>query len=198
MKLIAFVEGRPKPQPRTTQRSKFLFSKSVQDWAKVDQDNKVKAAAGMFNKKDKPFKETRYAYRLQRLQEMNQYRDNIFQVVCKACNGGEFTGNDKNIPKQYLFIFYLFHSPKSWSKKKHEAKLWQIHDLKPDCSNISKGVEDALWISDSDVTANAHYKLYVPHDVPQGILILKNEEIHRFVIDTAIEEFISRLSSTIL
>lgn len=193
--MIAFVPGRPKPQPRTTQRSKFLFSKTVEQWAEVDKQNKINSDHGMLNKKGKPFKETRYSYRLQRLQDINSYRANIFEVVCKACNGGIFTMNDKNIPKQYLFIFYLFHSPKTWTKKKYNAHLWQLHNIKPDCSNISKGVEDALYISDSDVTANAHYKLYIPHELPQGILILQNEEIHRFVIDTAIEEFIKPYDS---
>lgn len=193
MKLIAFVEGRPKPQPRTTQRSKFLFSRTVEQWEKVDEDNKVKTAKGLLNKKGNAYKETRYGYRLKRLLDVNEYRKNIFEVVCKACNNGIFTSDDKNIPKRYLFIFYLFHSPKSWSKKKHERCVWELHDLKPDCSNITKGVEDAMYISDSDVTANAHYKLYVPHNIPQGILILQDEEIHKFVIETAIETILKTL-----
>lgn len=194
MKLIAFVPVRPKPQPRTTQRSKFLFGKTVEQWEQVDADNKIKADHGVLNKKNKPVKATRYAYRLQRLQEMNQYRANIYDAVCRACNNGEYFDDSRNIPKNYLFVFYLFHSPKSWSKKKYEAHIWQLHDLKPDEGNIVKGLEDALFVSDSDVTGNAHYKLYVPHETPQGILILKSEEIHRFVIDTAVSDFISKLT----
>lgn len=187
MKVIAFIEGRPKPQPRTTQRSKFLFSRSVEEWAKVDAENEIKALHGSINKKGNVVKETRYAYRLSRLLAINEYRAKILETVGKACNEGFFVGSDANIPKQYLFIFYLFHSPKTWSKKKAKAVEWQMHSFKPDWKNCYTAVEDALYKEDSDVNAIANYKMYVPHSVKEGVLILENKEVHQYAIDAAIE-----------
>lgn len=43
MRVVAFIEGRPKPQPRVTQNVKFLFSNTVQHWAKVDAENLEKS-----------------------------------------------------------------------------------------------------------------------------------------------------------
>jgi hypothetical protein len=182
MKLIAFVEGRPKPQPRTTQKVKFLFSKSVEDWVKTDAENSRKALLGMINKKGNPFKATRYAYRLERFQLIAQYRERVYQAVYKATNG--------KIPTQNLFIFYLFHSPKTWSKKKAKAHEWQFHILKPDYKNLLTAVEDCLYEKDSECNAVSHYKLYVPKDYKEGLLLLHDEEIHRYIIDIAIESFI--------
>lgn len=187
MKVIAFIEGRPKPQPRTTQRSKFLFSKTVEQWKEVDRINEFNEKHGLLNKKNKPYKATRYAYRLQRLLEINSWREKVFQTVGKACNGGVFTGTDANIPKKFLFIFYLFHTPKTWSKKKSVAAEWQFHAFKPDWKNCYTAVEDALYEQDSDVNAIANYKIYVPKNVPEGVLIMQNEEVHRFALESAIE-----------
>lgn len=187
MKVVAFIEGRPKPQPRTTQRSKFLFSKSVEEWAVVDAENSIKFAHGALNKLGKPVKATRYSYRLKRLQDINEWRQKVFETVGKACNGGIFTGTDANIPKDNLFIFFLFHSPKTWSKKKAKSVEWQKHPLKPDWKNCYTAIEDALYKQDSDVNAIANYKMYVPHSVKEGVLIMQNEEVHKFAIESAIE-----------
>jgi Holliday junction resolvase RusA-like endonuclease len=184
MKYIAFVEGRVKPQPRTTQKVKFLFGKSVKDWQVVDEMNLIKSRKGMLNKLGKPVKATRYAYRLERMLLMNEYRDKVFDAVNRACNG--------NIPDKNLFIFYLFHSPKTWSKKKTKLHEWQFHTYKPDYSNLLKGIEDCLYKQDSSCNAVANYKLYVPKEYKEGLLILQDEEIHRFVIDTAIDAFIKK------
>ena len=191
MKVIAFIEGRPKPQPRTTQRSKFLFSKTVEEWQKIDDENAIKAVHGFINKKGKAVIATRYAYRLNRLQSINEWRRKVFETVGAACNGGIFTGTDANIPKHFLFIFYLFHSPKTWSKKKAKSVEWQMHSFKPDWKNCYTAVEDAMYTQDSDVNAISNYKLYVPHSIKEGVLIMQNEEVHRFVIDSAIEHLIS-------
>lgn len=187
MKVIAFIEGRALPQPRTTQRSKFLFSRTVEEWAKVDEDNSIKATHGAVNKKGKPFKATRYAYRLNRLLLINEWRKKIFETVAMACNDGVFTGSDANIPKNYLFFFYLFHTPKTWSKKKAKSVEWQFHTFKPDWKNCYTAAEDAIYEQDSDVNAIANYKIYVPHNIKQGILIMQNEEVHRFALDAARE-----------
>lgn len=184
MRLVAFISGRPKPQPRVTQNVRFLFRNNVDYWEKVDADNAEKAALGMINKKGNPFKPTRYAYRLQRLQAINAYRDNIKETVERACGGVA--------PTSDLFFFFLFHSPKSWSRKKYLANLWKPHTYKPDTSNIVKGIEDALYDNDSMVSSVAYYKLYVPHEYDEGILILEDKEIHSHILETAIEAFIKK------
>lgn len=179
MRLIAFVEGRPKPQPRSTQQVKFLFSKPAEDWAIVDSENKRKSELGLLKKDGKPYKPTRFADRRRRLDTINSYREMVYNSVSEQTKG--------NIPTQNLFFFYLFRIPKNWSKKKKRAFVWQFHVLKPDYSNLLKGVEDCLYKKDSECNAVAHYKLYIPDDFPEGLLILHDEEIHRYVIDTGID-----------
>lgn len=182
MKLIAFIEGKVKPQPRTTQNVKFLFRETVDYWRKVDAQNAEKAKLGMINKRGKPYKETRYAYRLERMQKTNEYRENFFEVVNSACKG--------KIPTQNLFFFYLFHVPKNLSKKKELALVWTPHLLRPDVKNTYTLSEDALYKEDSMLTGIALYKMYVPRDTPAGVLILQDDEIHNFIIETAIENYL--------
>lgn len=184
MRLIAFVPGRPKPQPRVTVGAKFLFSHDLDHWMEVDAENTRKAALGLLNKRDRPYKPTRYAYRLQRLQAINDYRKLVHDTVHAATGG--------HIPTQYMFFFYLFHSPKTWTKKKAKSHEWQFHVFKPDYKNLLTAVEDCLYENDSECNAAAHYKLYVPKEYQQGLLILRDEEIHRFIIDTAIDAFIKK------
>jgi len=181
MKLIAFIEGRCKPQPRTTQNVKFLFSNTVEYWQKIDESNAEKAVLGMLNKKGNPYKPTRYAYRLQRLQAINEYRERVFETVNKACHG--------NIPSQNLFFFFLFNPPKNLSRKKANLLHWQPHLLRPDATNISRAIDDALYKEDSILTSIAYYKMYVPREYREGVMILQDREIHDFVIATGIETF---------
>ncbi len=187
MKLVAFVPGRPRPQPRVTQKVKFLFSQSVDHWTKVDAENARKEALGLINKKGNPVKATRFAYRLERLQKINEYRDLVYTTVKTACNG--------QIPYQNLFFLFLFHIPKTWRKKQREGALWGLHVVRPDATNLIKGVEDALFDNDGKCNAMGIYKIYVPKEYEEGLLILHDEEIHRFVIDTAIEQYIKPLAS---
>jgi len=67
---------------------------------------------------------------------------------------------------------YTYRSiPKSFSKKKHEDAINAciLPITKPDCSNICKGIEDALkgviWKDDSQVVELVVYKFY--SDVPR-------------------------------
>lgn len=193
MKVIAFIEGRPKPQPRVTQNVKFLFSNSVEYWAKIDAQNLEKSKIGALNKKGNPYKETRYAYRLERLQAINAYRQNIYDIVCRACNNGEWFDDGRNIPKQNIFAFYLFKIPSRYSKKKREGMAWTIHEFKPDTKNIWSAWEDALYKSDSECSHVAHYKLYIPDGYKEGILLLHDEEIHSYIVDIA-KGFIDNLN----
>ena len=141
-----------------------------------------KAAQGLLNRKGNPYKPTRYAYRLKRMLKINKYRQGVQTTVASYCKG-------KNVPAQFLFMFYLFHTPKSWSKKKATAAEWQFHVFKPDYKNLLTGIEDSLYEQDSYCNAVAHYKIYVPKEYKQGLLILENEEIHRYVMDMAFELF---------
>ncbi len=186
MKVIAFIEGRPKPQPRVTQKVKFLFGHTVEYWMKVDADNAIKAKNSDINKKGKPYKETRYAYRLKRLQSINEYRQMVKEVVQNNVKG--------EIPYKNLFFVFLLHPPKATSKKKAAALEWTLHEKKPDYTNLQKGIEDALYKNDSKCNAVAIYKLYAPKSVPEGLLIMENEEIHRFIIDSAIEHLTNKTS----
>lgn len=179
MKLIAFVEGRPKPLPRTTVRSKFLFSKSVEQWAIEDAKNAERAALGMINKKGNPYKPTRYAYRLSRLQKSNEFRDKIKQAV--LANYGPMP------PTQDLFVFFMFKTPKSWSKKKAKAHEFKPHLIRPDVSNTYKLLEDSLYEEDSMITNIALYKMYVPVGYKEGIYIFQDADIHNYIIEIAKE-----------
>jgi Holliday junction resolvase RusA-like endonuclease len=179
MKIVAFIEGRPKPQPRVTQKTKFLFQHSVQYWVTIDAENARKADLGLLNKKGKPYKPTRYSYRLKRLQAINAYRALVKKTVMDARKG--------EIPYKNMFFVFLLHPPKATSAKKWKAIEWTLHEKKPDYSNLIKGVEDALYEQDNKCNAVAIYKLYAPKSVPEGLLIMENEEIHQFVIDSAIE-----------
>lgn len=185
MKVIAFIEGRPKPQPRVTQNVRFLFGNTVEHWENIDNSNLEKSKLGLLNKKGKPYKPTRYAYRLKRLQGINEYRTNIYDVVCRACNNGEWFDDGRNIPKQNLFAFYLFKIPTRYSKVKRANMGWTIHEFKPDTKNCWAAWEDALYDNDSDCSHIAHYKLYVPDGYKEGILLLHDEEIHKYVVDIA-------------
>lgn len=179
MKVIAFIEGRPVPQPRTTQRVRFLFGRSLDYWEKEDAKNAERAQLGMLNKKGKPYKATRYAYRLRRLQKINEYRARVLLAVQRNVTG--------DIPYKYLFFVFLLHPPKSWTKKKRAEMKWALHDKKPDYSNLIKGVEDALYEQDNKCNAVGIYKFYAPAEYPEGLLIIENREIHQYVIDTSVE-----------
>lgn len=183
MKIIAFIEGRPKPQPRVTQKTKFLFQHSVEYWENVDQMNAIKAEKGLLNRREKPYKPTRYAYRLKRLKSINEYRAKVKKTVMDACEG--------DIPYKNMFFVFLLHPPQATSSKKWKAMEWTLHEKKPDYSNLIKGVEDALYEQDNKCNAVAIYKLYAPKSVPEGLLIMENEEVHKFVIDAAVEELSS-------
>ncbi len=55
-------------------------------------------------------------------------------------------------PKEHGIIgFWAFahiRMPQSWSKKKKAAMAGKLCDQKPDCSNIQKAVEDAIFTED--------------------------------------------------
>jgi Holliday junction resolvase RusA-like endonuclease len=174
MKKIGFIKGRPKPLPRTTE---------------IDKTNAEKSKLGLLNKLGNPYKPTRYAYRLKRLLEINEYRDNIYYSI-KEQYGAE-------PPMENLFIFFLFQPPKSWSKKKRKAHFFTPFYKRPDTSNLVKLLEDALYKEDSGVTACSYYKMYVPDYIDEGILILQEREIHEFIINSTIETFLKPRENTI-
>jgi hypothetical protein len=66
---------------------------------------------------------------------------------------------------------------------------WQFHVVKPDYKNLLTGVEDSLYEQDSYCNAVAHYKMYVPKEYKQGLLILESEEVHRYIMEMAFDIF---------
>lgn len=172
------------PQPRITNRVSFLFSNTYEYWEQKDKENEEKSKLDILNRNGKPFKPTRYAYRLKRLQAINDYRENIYNTVMADTNG--------DIPKTNLFVFFLFHTPKNLSKKKKKQLAWTLHDKRPDKSNLTKSLEDALYVEDKEVNSWGIYKLIVPDEIPEGIVILENSEIHNFVINELVEMFTSK------
>jgi Holliday junction resolvase RusA-like endonuclease len=151
---------------------------------KIDAQNADKARQGLLNKKGKPYKPTRYAYRLQRLKNLNEYREMVRNTVSEATGG--------NIPTQYLFFFYFFSIPTRWNKKKRKEAEWTLHELRPDYSNLLKGIEDCLYEKDSECNAVSHYKIYVPDGHKEGLLIVQDEDIHKYIINTALELFANK------
>jgi hypothetical protein len=56
-----------------------------------------------------------------------------------------------------------FEPPASWSKKRRWAAIGEPHRVKPDASNILKGIEDILWPDGDSALAAGHYeKLWDP------------------------------------
>jgi Holliday junction resolvase RusA-like endonuclease len=51
-----------------------------------------------------------------------------------------------------------FEPPKSWPKKKRIAALGTLHRVKPDASNILKGIEDCLWPDGDQALAAGEYE----------------------------------------
>lgn len=150
----------------------------------VDAQNARKAEQGLLNKKGKPYKPTRYAYRLQRLLKLNEYREMVLNTVKEATGG--------RIPTQYLFFFYLFEIPKRWNKKQRKEAEWTLHELRPDYSNLLKGIEDCLYEKDSECNAVSHYKIYVPDGYKEGLLIVEDRDIHQYIIDTVLGMFVKK------
>lgn len=50
-----------------------------------------------------------------------------------------------------------FEPPKSWPKKRRLAAIGTKHRVKPDSSNISKGIEDILWPAGDSALADGSY-----------------------------------------
>lgn len=50
-----------------------------------------------------------------------------------------------------------FEPPKSWSKKRREEAIGTKHRVKPDSSNILKGIEDILWPKGDSALADGSY-----------------------------------------
>ena len=52
----------------------------------------------------------------------------------------------------------VFVPPKSWSKKRRAQAIGQMHRVKPDASNILKGIEDILWPENDSALAAGRYE----------------------------------------
>jgi Holliday junction resolvase RusA-like endonuclease len=69
----------------------------------------------------------------------------------------QFSG--KELPENYLLVFYL-PMPKSWSQKKKNEKRHTPHTCRPDKDNLEKGFLDALYSEDSQIWDGRVIKLW--------------------------------------
>lgn len=60
--------------------------------------------------------------------------------------------------------------PKSWSEKKREAMMGQLHRQKPDSDNISKALFDALFKSDCGIATGSFRKCWDDGNGPRLIV----------------------------
>lgn len=182
MRKLAFIEGKNVPQSRSTQNVRFLFAHDVEYWQKIDEENAKKAEKGLLNRNMKPFKATRYAYRLARLQKLNSWRARVYAEVLSSC--------EQSIPTTGLYFFYLFKTPKSWSNKKKKEHYYKPHENKPDLDNLHKGVLDCLYENDSMVHTIFAHKMWIPETQEEGLLILQDEDFMEDVLTEIKTEFI--------
>jgi Holliday junction resolvase RusA-like endonuclease len=76
-------------------------------------------------------------------------------------------------------IIFMVQMANSWSDKKKAAKLYQLHDQKPDTDNMVKAVLDAMMIEDCKVAYTESVKLWSN----EPLIII--EKLHQnAVIDT--------------
>jgi Holliday junction resolvase RusA-like endonuclease len=59
-----------------------------------------------------------------------------------------------------LHVIAYFPIPVSYPKRKREAIKGQPHELKPDASNILKGIEDALFLQDQRISRTSCSKFW--------------------------------------
>lgn len=71
----------------------------------------------------------------------------------------EFKKQNITLPNTFA-VFFLIQTPKSWSKKKTQEKLWTPHDQKPDRNNLTKALEDALMEEDQGIWSTTETKIW--------------------------------------
>jgi len=181
MRKIAFIPCRPRPQPRSTQRVRFLFAHPLSHWEKVDKRNTENAKLGLLKKDGKPYKPTRFAYKRERLDKVNSLRSQILTEVINSC---------ESIPTEGLFVFYLFKVSRSWTKKKKNQLAGTPHKYKPDLDNLNKLVLDALFKDDSKVSTLMAHKMWVSEETQEGILICQDTQYQEDMTKEIIEMFV--------
>lgn len=75
-----------------------------------------------------------------------------------------------------LTITSKFVPPESWSKKRRLAAIGQFHRVKPDSSNILKGVEDVLWPGDDSGLADVRSVKLYGWEPSMTVTIVTNQE----------------------
>lgn len=83
--------------------------------------------------------------RRNQLERYNEYKADLREIAYK-----------KNFifPEQGLEIHFYIPTPKSWTNYKKKEMNGQLHQQRPDLSNLLKAVEDALLVEDKKI---AHY-----------------------------------------
>lgn len=77
-----------------------------------------------------------------------------------------------------VHMFFYFPVPQSYSKKKKQSLIHELHAFKPDLSNLVKFVEDAatgiLYKDDCQISRIAAYKRYA--EEPQTLLVISEQK----------------------
>jgi len=178
MKKIAFVNIRPKPLPRNTVHTKFLFSHNYEYWKEIDEANEINERKGLINRNGKKYKKTTLAKRFKRLRDTMEYKDFLRDSILEQ--------NNNKIPYDNIIIIFLLLLPKGTSKKNKILLNNTPHRKRPDISNLMKAFEDACFIEDSIVNCVAQYKLWTNDINKQGVLLLQSQEIHNAIIENAL------------
>lgn len=82
-------------------------------------------------------------YRKRRIERYNAYRINLFHLAKQA---------GFMLPVCGFSLYFYLPIPPSWSKKKRELMHGQLHQAKPDTSNLQKAWEDSLTSSDEGIS----------------------------------------------
>ena len=85
------------------------------------------------------------------------YKDALVAAANRA-------GIDGSKPPEHVKIYAEFKPPNSWSKKKAAAHILKLHQQKPDCDNILKGVVDCIWQADQKISKMYVQKIWAEKD----------------------------------
>lgn len=95
--------------------------------------------------------------RLTRLEKYNQYKIDL---------SAEAKRKQFQFPEQGASVKFFIPMPKSWRKFKRETMHFKLHKSKPDIDNLCKGLFDALFSEDKNVSHFEAAKFWV--DFPVG------------------------------
>lgn len=106
--------------------------------------------------------------RLTRLEKYNQYKLDL---------SAESKRKQFQFPEQGASIKFFIPMPKSWRKFKRDTMHFKLHKSRPDIDNLCKGLFDALFSEDKNVSHFEAAKFWV--DFPVGwIEVVESQPIY--------------------